>query len=192
MGSNPTSSAMPAKEEKPKESTLKEREERPVVVRPEPERDLVTWQAPARPFKRRNKEFYVTIVAIAAIVGLILFLVEGFMPVILIVSLVFLFYVLNTVEPEEIEYKITSKGIKVVDKRIGWGVMVRFWFSRRFDNDLLVVETLTLPGRMEFVVNPEQKQNIKKALLKYLPEEKAPPSSLDKAANWFSKKLPRS
>jgi len=181
---------MPTKEEKPKESTLKEREERPVVVRPEPERDLATWQAPARPFKRRNKEFYVTIVAIAAIVGLVLFLVEGFMPVILIVSLVFLFYVLNTVEPEEIEYKITSKGIKVADKRTRWGVMVRFWFSRRFDNELLVVETLTLPGRMEFVVNLEQKENIKKALLRYLPEEKASPSSLDKAANWFSKKLP--
>ena len=192
MGSNPTSSAMPTQEEKPKESTLKEREERPVVVRPEPERDLATWQAPARPFKRRNKEFYVTIVAIAAIVGLVLFLVEGFMPVILIVSLVFLFYVLNTVEPEEIEYKITSKGIKVADKRTGWGVMIRFWFSRRFDNELLVVETLTLPGRMEFVVNPEQKENIKKALLKYLPQEKASPSSLDKAADWFSKKLPGS
>jgi len=181
---------MPTQEEKPKESTLKEREERPVVIRPEPERDLATWQAPARPFKRRNKEFYITIVAIAAIVGLVLFLVEGFMPVILIVSLVFLFYVLNTVEPEEIEYRITSKGIKVADKRTGWGVMVRFWFSRRFDNELLVVETVTLPGRMEFVVNLEQKQNIKKALLTYLPEEKAPPSSLDKAANWFSKKLP--
>ncbi len=181
---------MPAQEEKPKESTLKEREERPVVIRPEPERDLATWQAPARPFKRRNKEFYVTIVAIAAIVGLVLFLVEGFMPVILIVSLIFLFYVLNTVEPEEIEYKITSKGIKVADKRTGWGVMVRFWFSKRFDNELLVVETLTLPGRMEFVINLEQKENIKKALLRYLPEEKASPSSLDKAANWFSKKLP--
>lgn len=188
---------MSAQQEKPKESTFKDRtnavvEERPVVVRPEPERDLATWQAPARPFKRRNKEFYVTIVAIAAIVGLILFLVEGFMPVILIISLVFLFYVLNTVEPEEIEYKITSKGIKVADRRTRWDVMVRFWFSRRFDNELLVVETLTLPGRMEFVVNPEQKQNIKKALLIYLPEEKASPSSLDRAANWFSKKLPGS
>lgn len=188
---------MPAQEEKAKESTFKEErdatvEERPVVVRPEPERDLATWRAPARPFKRRNKEFYVTIVAIAAIVGLILFLVEGFMPVILIISLVFLFYVLNTVEPEEIEYKITSKGIKVVDKRTGWEAMVRFWFSRRFDSELLVVETLTLPGRMELVVSPEQKEEIKRALLRYLPEEKAPPSSLDRAANWFSKKLPGS
>ncbi len=188
---------MPAQEKKAEESTFKEKtnvadEEKPVVVRPEPERDLVTWMAPARPFKRRNREFYVTTMAIAAIVGLVLFLVEGVMPVVMIISLVFLFYVLNTVEPEEIEYKITNKGIKVANKGVGWGVMVRFWFSRRFDNELLVIETLTLPGRMEFVINPEQKQDIKRTLSKYLPQEEASPSSLDRAANWFSKKIPGS
>ncbi|MCX6705287.1 MAG: hypothetical protein NT162_03050 [Candidatus Woesebacteria bacterium] len=40
-------------------------EPRPVVVRREPERDLVTWTAPARPFKRRDRQFYVTTFAIA-------------------------------------------------------------------------------------------------------------------------------
>ena len=170
----------------------KEEEPRPVVVRREAEKDLVAWTAPARPFKRRDKEFYITIVAIAGIVGLILFLVEGFMPVILIISLVFLFYVMNTVEPENIEYKITNKGIKVVGKRTDWALMSRFWFSRRFDSELLVVETLGLPGRMELVVNLGEKEEIRKALSSYIAEEEASPSYLDKAANWFSKKLPNS
>lgn len=179
---------MPAQEEKQK-STLK-----PEGVdskrKYKPEKDLFTWIAPARPFKRRNKEFYVTIVAIAAVVGLILFLVEGFMPVILIISLVFLFYILSTVEPENIEYKITNKGIEVAGKRTDWNIFLRFWFSRRFDSELLVVETLSLPGRLELVVKPEDKEGIRKNLLRYMPEEKTPPSALDKAANWFSKKLP--
>lgn len=168
----------------------KEEEPRPVVVRREPEKDLVSWTAPARPFKKRDREFYITILAIAGIVGLVLFLIEGFMPVILIVSLVFLFYVLSTVEPENIEYKITNKGIKVVDKRTDWVLINRFWFSRRFDSGLLVFETLGLPGRMELVINLEDKERIKKALSSYIVEEEAPPSYLDKAANWFAKKLP--
>ena len=182
---------MPAKDE----STLKQEEtsveeERPAVIRNEPERDLVTWSAPARPFKRRDREFYVTLIAIAGVVGLILFLVEGFMPVILIVSLVFLFYVMSTVEPENVEYKITNRGIKVAGRRNDWANMVRYWFSRRFDNELLIIESTTLPGRIEFVVAPEVKEEINKALSRYLTEEEAPPSYLDRAPNWFAAKLP--
>ena len=186
---------MPEEESKEK-STFKEKQEAedarptPVTIARESERDLVTWTAASRPFKRRDREFYVTIIAIAGIVGLVLFLIEGFMPVVLIVSLVFLFYVLSTVEPEKIEYKITNKGVKVVGKRTDWQVMVRFWFSRRFDNELLVIETLGLPGRMELVIDSQDKDKIKKALSAYLLEEEAPPSYLDRAANWFAKKLP--
>lgn len=167
-----------------------EEEAKPVVVQEEPEQDLVVWNAPARPFKRRNRQFYITLVAIAAIVGLILFLVEGFMPVILIISFLFLFYIMSTVEPEEIEYKVTNRGIKVAGRRTDWNLMGRFWFSRRFDNELLVIETLTLPGRFEVVIKPEIKEELTKHLSKYLTHEEIPPSTLDKAANWFSKKLP--
>jgi len=174
-----------AENQKKEEGTLKEGGQ---SVLKEPEKDLFVWTAPARPFKRMNREFFVTIIAIAALVGLILFLVEGWIPVILIVSLVFLFYVMSTVEPEKVEYKITSRGIKVAGRRTDWQALVRYWFSRRFDSNLLVFETLILPGRIELVVNPEDKDEIKKALSLYLPEEEAPPSYLDKAANWFSKK----
>lgn len=188
---------MPAQENEKRESTFKKRDDiaeegpRPVVVRPEPERVLVSWRAPARPFKRRNREFYVTIIAISAIVGLILFLVEGFMPVILIISLVFLFYVLSTVEPEEIEYKVTNKGIKIADKTTEWAFIARFWFSRRFDNEILVLETSNLAGRLEIVIGQDKKGEIRKHLQSYISEEKTSPSGLDRAANWFAKKLPQ-
>jgi hypothetical protein len=168
-----------------------EEEARPVVVRREAERDLAVWTAPARPFKKRNRTFYITLVAIAAIVGLILFLVEGFMPVVLIIALIFLFYILSTVEPEKIQYKITNRGIKVADKRTDFPLCLRFWFTKRFDNELLVVEIATIPGRLELVINPVDKEQIRKALLIYLPEEEASPSFLDRASDWFAKKLPQ-
>ena len=180
----------PAEEKKTTQESAVE-EPRPVVVRREPEKDLFVWTASARPFKRRDREFYVTVMAMGGIVALIMFLVEGFMPVILIVSLFFLFYVLSTVPPEDIEYKITNKGIKIAGSRTDWGMLGRFWFSRRFDHDLLIIESANLPGRIELVIPSAVKEEIKKALSAYLFEEEIPPSPLDKAANWFSKKLPQ-
>jgi hypothetical protein len=154
-----------------------------------PEKDIYTWIAPARPFKRADREFYITIISMAVLVGIILFLVEGFMPVILLVSLVFLYYVMSTVPPENAEYKITSKGIKFSDKLTPWEVLNRYWFSKRFDHNLLVFETTKMPGRIEFVVLPEHIEEIRGALKEYLNEEKASPSQLDKAASWLSDKL---
>jgi len=174
----------------PAVSSLKQEEPKPVVVRREEERDLIVWHAPARPFKRRNREFFVTVIAIAALSGLVLFLIEGFLPVILIISIVFLFYIMSTVEPDEIEYKITNRGIKVAGKQTAWGMMGRFWLTQRFDSQLLVVETLNFPGRLEVVIDPQVKTQIEKEVGNYLVHEKVPPSYLDKTANWFSRKLP--
>lgn len=158
---------------------------------PRKEKTLVTWRAPARPFKRRNREFYVTSLAIAALIALILFLVEGFMPVILIISFVFLFYVLSTVPPEDIEYKVTTFGVKIVDSRIDWENIKRFWFTTRFDNKLLVLETFSLPGRLEIVIDPKKRKDIKNALADYIVHEKTPASRLDKMTNWVANKLPQ-
>ena len=52
-----------------------------VVVRKEPERELLSWTAPSRPFKRRDRQYFVTTFAMAGIVSLVLFLAEGIMPV---------------------------------------------------------------------------------------------------------------
>jgi len=162
----------------------------PGTLQREPERDLVTWIAPARPFKRRDRQFYVTTFAIAGIVSLVLFLAEGVMPVILIISLVFLYYVLSTVKPEDIEYKATTKGIKIVGRLIPWQNLTRFWFSKRFDNNLLVVETPAIPGRIEMVIKPEIKDELKKKISVFIPYEEVPASGLDRVTNWVATKLP--
>lgn len=186
----------PATDSKPDpKSTLTSPEEsqepRPVVVRREPEREIIVWTAPGRPFKRRNNQFYVTIFAIAGIIGLVLFFAEGIMPVLLIIALMFLYYVLSTVEPEKVEYKVTNKGIKIADKLTEWQFLNRFWFSERFGTSLVVIETFQIPGTMEIVINPEIKERLKKEISAYIPYEAvAPSSNYDKVTNWFTSKLP--
>jgi hypothetical protein len=157
---------------------------------PEPEKQLFSWTAPARPFKRRDGDFWKTVIVITIIVGLILFFAEGFMPVILIISVIFLYYIFSTVEPDNIDYKLTTKGIKMADKLNPWENLGRFWFTKRFNDQILVFETFTLGGRLEVVIKPDDKEKIKSILSKYLLHEEAPPSVIDKATNWFSKKLP--
>jgi len=175
-----------AKVEKEKIET---KEPEPVVIRREAERDLFSWSAPARPFKRKNRQFYVKLYAIAGLIGLVLFLAEGIMPVVLLVSLLFLYFVMNTVEPEAIEYKITTRGIYMAKKLNDWQSLTRFWFSIRSETDLLTVETKTFPGRLEFVIPAEKKEEIKKHLLAFLPEEEAPASYADKATKWIGSKI---
>jgi len=154
------------------------------------EKELVSWVAPARPFKRRNRNFYVTVIVMAATIGFVLFLADGWLPVVLIISLVFLFYVMSTVPPENIEYKITNLGIKIANVNTPWEALGRFWFTKRMDSNLLVVETRTLPGRLELVIDPAKEKEIKDALSKELAYEEVPASNIDKAANWVSKRMP--
>jgi len=160
------------------------------VPKIEPEKELFSWRAPARPFKKRGKEFWTKIIISASLFSVIVYLAEGAMPVILIISVIFLYYVLSTVEPENIEYKITTWGIKMADKLNPWIDLGRFWFSKRFNDELLVFEAYTLGGRLELVIKPTDKDKIKKVLSKYLLHEQASPSYFDKASNWFTKKLP--
>ena len=179
----------PAEEKKTVQESTAE-EPRPVVVRREPEKDLFIWSAPARPFKRRDREFYVTIMAMGGIIALILFLVGGFMPVVLIVSLFFLFYVLSTVEPEKVEYKITTKGVKIAEKLTPWQSLIRFWFGNRSGSEILIFETYSIPGRIEMMINPEIKAGLKKEISAYIPYEEVPASGLDRVTDWVAQKLP--
>jgi hypothetical protein len=181
---------MPAQEKqeqaKPKEEIAVERSSE----KRKPERVLFSWKAPARPFKRRDREFWVSVIAISALVGFIFYVIEGIMPVLLLISIVFLFYVLSTVPPEQIEYKVTSWGVRIADKRTDWNLISKFWFSKRFESDLLIFGTLTLPGRVELVINIKDKSTLNKTIASYVPEEETPPTKLDRAANWVANKLP--
>ena len=169
----PDSQTIPPTENKPQEA----------------EKDLFEWNAPSRPFIQKNKEFWVKVIAIASIFGFIIFVVEGAMPVILMIALIFLFYVLSTVRPENISYKVTNLGIKIGGITTRWEEIKRFWFSKRANDEILVLDLVSISGRLELVINASDKNKIKETLKKYLPEEEAPQTSFDKASEWVSSKL---
>jgi hypothetical protein len=162
----------------------------PTEVQPkEVEKDVFVWSAPSRPFVQKTREFWVKVIAIASIFGFIIFIVEGAMPVLLMIALIFLFYILSTVRPENIDYKITNLGTKIGDVTTHWEEIKRFWFSKRGNDEILVLDLATFTGRLELVINIKDKDKIRQTLKKTVPEEEALQTGIDKASEWVGSKL---
>jgi len=173
------------------ESTLKT-EERPLEVMPVREvKTLLAWKAPVRVFKKRDREFWTTVASIAILVAIILFFIKEWLLIAAIIALIFVYYILSTVPPEEVEHQITTRGIRFAGKDFLWDELGRFWFSQRFEQKILNIETRgRLPGRLELLLGPVEEGKIKEILVKYLSEETPLPSFLDRASDWLSKKVP--
>lgn len=162
---------------------------RPLIDRREEEKVLFSWRASERPFKKRDKSFFTTIIAVAFLVSVILFFIEGPFPVAVVIAIVFLVYVFSTVKPEEVEHKITSRAVYFAGNKHFWDEFTRFWITRRFDNELLVLESVFFPGRIEMVISPSDKEKLRGIVEKYIPYEEAEPTFLDKSASWLSKRV---
>ena len=165
----------------------------PIEVLPSKElKILYSWMAQVRPFKKRDKEFWTTVIAIVILVGLILFFVKEWFLIAAIVSLTFVFYVLSTVKPEEMEYKITNRGIIYTGQTYPFEAIRQFWFSEKYGQRVVNFELQGggLDGRLTILVGKGEEGKIKEILLKYLVEEEVKPNFLDKAADWLQKKVP--
>ena len=155
----------------------------------EKENILVEWSARTRPFKRYSREVYVQVISVAVLFGLILFLIEGIMPVLLIAAVVFLFYVFSTVEPDNVSYQMTSYGVRVGGDLKGWDEMGRYWFTTRTGHEILVMETFSAPWRMELVIDSKSRKKIEENVSKYLHKHENPITYIDKASSWVSGRL---
>jgi len=58
-----------------------------------------------------------------------------------VVALVFLIYVAGTNNPVIVKHKITSRGIDTGNKLYEWFMLDSFWFSKKGDQYMLIVET---------------------------------------------------
>lgn len=146
---------------------------------------LFSWQPTVRPFKKRGKDFYTSLIAILTLLSFIVFIIEGWLPVVLIIALGFLFYVLSTVEPTSIEAKITDQGIMINESVTAWELITRYWLTSRLGSELLVLETLNLPGRIELVIQTKDKNKITDHLNKFISQENRPPTYFDRASSWL-------
>jgi len=156
------------------------------------EKTLFSWEALERPYQKKDKEFWATILSILGLVSLILFFVKEWFLIAALISLAFLYYVLTTVPPQKTKYRITNKGIYLVPtQRLNWEALKRFWFSEKWGSHLLSLETwLKFPKVVSFVIPDKNLKEVKRIIAKYLPEEKDSPQFVDKFSSWVASKVP--
>ena len=163
----------------------------PVTVVQEPLKDLLVWRSPARAFKPRNREYYTTVAAIIFLLSVILLFLREWLLIGVIISLGFVAYVLSSVPPEQVENKITTRGIISGGKRYDWTLLYRFWLSQKWGNEILNIETrIAFPRRLMFLLGNTNKEKVKNIVEKYLLLEKPEKNFVDKAGSWLQKKFP--
>jgi len=155
------------------------------------EKILYRWKAPIRPYKKRDRDYYTTIAAIAFLIIIILGFLREFLLIAVVVAFAFVSYVLAAVPPEQTEHKLTSRGIRTADKLYRWGDLRRYWFTEKYGQAMVIVQTVMLfPGELLMLLSDADKEKVRKILNEHLPHEQPEPTFLDKSANWLSKQVP--
>src|SRR3990167_6020313 len=74
-----------------------------------------------------------------------------------------------TVEPEKTEHKITTRGVKTGEKLYKWEELSRFWFTDKWGQQILNIDTrLRFPSRLIMLLADQSQDKIKEILGKYL------------------------
>ena len=149
------------------------------------------WTAPERAYQKKDRDFWITVISILVLVSVILFFVKEFFLIISLISALFLYYVLSTVPPQDIKYKITNRGVYFGENRYEWDLFTRFWFKTSLSNEMIHFETiLRFPQQISLVINKEDKEKIKELVVKKLPLIDESPNFVDKLTKWGISKLP--
>lgn len=173
----------------------KKKNQQPLEVIPsKEEKTLIEWRSFSRPFQKKDKEFWSTVLAILALISLILFFVKEWFLIAAFLSLAFLYYTLTTIKPEKVTYRITNKGVYLpgTQTKIDWEWLSSFWFSDKWGWRMVNIRTRMLesPLVVHLVIDKKKEEEIKNILLRYLPEEPEKPTFVDRLSSWLYRQLP--
>lgn len=155
------------------------------------EKTLFEWNGPERPYKNRDKDFWITAVSTLVLFSIILFFIQEFFLILALVSILFLSYVLATVPPATIKNKITNRGIYFGELKYFWDDLENFCFKTSLNNEEIVFGTyLRFPRQVSIVIDPKDKDELKSIVVKKIPYVENPPGFIDKLSKWFSDRLP--
>jgi hypothetical protein len=116
---------------------------------------IVSWKAPLRAYKKRGKKILRFYAALALLLSLIVFFIGDKILMIPILTLLFLFYVLTITPPPEVENKITTFGIDTAGISIRWETLSHFYFTRKFNFNILTLVSHPPYNYHAFLVVPD-------------------------------------
>lgn len=154
---------------------------------------LLAWESPGRPFKIRQKEYFINTLFILILIEFIVFLVlKDYLLMLAILSISFVGYALAVVPPHNFRYKISTEGITIEDHFYLWQELYDFYFKKRDGTKILHVRTKAfIPGQLVITLGNLHEDQVKSILLTYLPfREVVGKTFVEKSADWLSHNFP--
>lgn len=149
----------------------------PKMMEAEEIKTLLVWEAPSRPFRKKDRSFYTTIAIIVVLLTLILFLAREFLLIGALLSLTFVAYVLAFVPPHHVKYRISTQGVTIGEDFYFWHFLDAFWFKESNGHKVLHIQTrLRFPAQLMLVLDPAkpEEEKVKKLVARFLPYVEVP------------------
>lgn len=122
---------------------------------------LYKWTAPDRYQFNFDSKSFLIVVAIALVFILLLAILGHYWLMASIIALLFFVYVAGTTKPMEIEHNITARGIDTGGKLYEWFMLKNFYFTKRGEQGILVVETnLNIPGALILLLSKKERETL--------------------------------
>ena len=155
-------------------------------------RTLLSWSAPGRPFKKKQKEYFITSLLIVLFVEVILFLFSQYLLMVVVLSLTFVSFALAIVPPKDFHYRISTEGITIEDHFYLWQELYDFYFKKRNNVEVLHLRTkVLLPGELTITLGDIDKEHVKSVIIPYLPYREVIKSTfVEKSGDWLSRNFP--
>ena len=153
---------------------------------------ILSWDASGRPYKKRKKEFYLTALLIATLIGVILFLFSQYLLMLVVAALVLVSFALSSVPPRDFHYKISTEGLTIEDHYYLWQELYDFYFRKVSGVDTVHIRTQAFfPGEVILTLGDVSREHAKHALLPFLPfREYVKPTFSEKAGDWLYTNFP--
>lgn len=153
---------------------------------------LLSWSAPGRPFKKKQKEYFITSLLIVLFVEVILFLFSQYLLMVVVLSLTFVSFALAIVPPKDFHYRISTEGITIEDHFYLWQELYDFYFKKRNNVEVLHLRTrVLLPGELTITLGNIDKEHVKSVIIPYLPYREVIKSTfVEKSGDWLSRNFP--
>lgn len=155
-------------------------------------RTLLSWTAPGRPFRKKTREFYLSVLLLFFLIEVIAFLFGQFQLMLAVAAITFLSITLSTVPPKDFHYKISTEGVKIEDHFYIWDELYDFYFKKIDRIDILVIRTEALiPGELKLTLGSMPKDHVRQVLVNFLPyREVIRETFMERAGDWLSKNFP--
>lgn len=161
-------------------------------LHPNDVKTLLEWAAASRPYKKRQKAYYINILLLTGTILIILFLFSQYALMLVVISFAFVSFALASTPPQNNHYRVSTEGIVMDDHFYLWQELYDFYFKKRFGEDILHIRTKNyFPGELIMMLGGISKEKMRTTLISFLPYREVVRSSYaERAGEWLLKTFP--